>query len=272
MDGSTAWEIPLASAPVAPLVLAHRWLLVPTDDGLTAVRADDGAPGWRREVSGIRTAPAVAGDRIFLSTEDGRIVALRVDNGVVDWEQRIGGKPNSILVADAQLFVGSTDNYLYCLKADTGEVDWSKRTGADVVHRPLVDENNVYFVSLDNVLRALNRGHGVQQWMRALPFRPAWNPVMALDTIVVAGLGLPPRAYFRKDGTPADVLTTDQEGEIAAPLYTFASPSAFGPVILLVTRSTDDATVTASARAIEPPPIAGTNPLAGVTPPAIPRT
>jgi PQQ-like domain len=271
-DGSLAWEIPFTEKLAAPLVFANGWLFAPTPDALVAYRASDGSLVWRRDIAGARASPAVAGDRLYLSLTDGRVVALRVEDGAQVWAEKIGGMPNEILALDTQLFVGSTDNHLYCLKIATGEFDWRKQTGADVLRRPLADEKNVYFVSLDNVLRALNRGHGVQQWMRPLPFRPAWAPIEALDAVVVAGLALPPRAYFFKDGAPADALTTDKTGEIVAPLYTFTSPIGFGPVIVLVTRSlSGEVSVTATSRSIEPPPAPGIGPLPNVIPVLAPK-
>ena len=71
--------------------------------------------------------------------------------------------------------------------AADGRVDWRWRTGGDVIGMPVADERYVYFVSLDNVLRALNMVSGGQQWMRPLPMRPTWGPVKAGATIVVAG-------------------------------------------------------------------------------------
>jgi outer membrane protein assembly factor BamB len=268
-DGSVAWEIPFADTLVAPLVFADGWLFAATPQALLAFQASDGSLIWRRDVGGVRAAPAVSGDRLHVSLDDGRVLALRVKDGETVWEKKLsnGGMPNEILAIETQLFVGSTDNYLYCLKIKNGEIDWQKRTGADVVSRPLADENNVYFVSLDNVLRALNRGHGVQQWMRPLPFRPPWAPIVALDAIVVTGSTLPARAYFLKDGAPGEILETDKPGDIVAPLHAFASPAAFGPMIVLITRSIGgETTVVATSRAIEPPPAPTIAPLGTPTP------
>src|SRR5260370_28435020 len=99
-----------------------------------------------------------------------------------------------------------------------GRVDWRWRTGGDVIGLPVVDDNNVYFVSLDNVLRALDRKTGAQQWLRGLPFRPAWAPVKVGGTIVVAGQALSLRAYKITDGTAA--------GEVAALAEITAAPPA----------------------------------------------
>jgi outer membrane protein assembly factor BamB len=274
-DGSVAWEIPFADTLAAPLVFADGWLFAATPQSLLAFQATDGSLIWRRDLGGVRASPAVSGDRLYVSLDDGRVLALRVKDGETVWERTLStvGMPNEILALETQLFVGSTDNYLYCLKIKNGEIDWRKLTGADVISRPLADEDNVYFVSLDNVLRALNRSHGVQRWMRPLPFRPAWSPIVALDALVVAGPALPARAFFLKDGTPAETLTTEKPGDIVAPLHTFAAPAAFGPVIVLVTRSiSGEASVIATSRDIEPPIAPGIAPLPNLIPMGAPVT
>ena len=86
-------------------------------------------------------------------------------------------------------------------------LDWHWRTGGDVVGKPIADERYVYFVALDNVLRAMNQVSGGQQWMRPLPLRPAWGPIKAGSTIVVSGLLPPLRAYNVKDGVASGTLT-----------------------------------------------------------------
>jgi hypothetical protein len=91
--------------------------------------------------------------------------------------------------------------------AADGRVDWRWRTGGDVIGKPVADDRYVYFVSLDNVLRAMNMVTGGQQWMRPLPMRPAWGAVRAGSTIVVAGQLPPLRAFNIKDGVAAGTLT-----------------------------------------------------------------
>ena len=54
-----------------------------------------------------------------------------------------------------------------------------------MIGKPVADDRYVYYVSLDNVLRAMNQVTGGQQWMRPLPIRPAWGAMKAGSTIVV---------------------------------------------------------------------------------------
>jgi outer membrane protein assembly factor BamB len=204
-DGSIAWELPFAEKLAVRPVFDNGWLIVSTEAGeILAFRAADGHLVWRRDMTSPSHAPpSLAADRIYVSASDGRVVALAVEDGEPLWERRLGGAPNDILALDERLYVGSTDNFFYCLMTEDGRIDWRWRTGGDVIGRPIADEHLVYFVALDNVLRALNLKSGGQLWMRSLPMRPVSGPVRAGSTVLVSGIAAALRAYDVKDGKPA---------------------------------------------------------------------
>jgi outer membrane protein assembly factor BamB len=235
-DGSVDWVKPLPGPVAVPPVWDVGWLVVATKSGgVAAYRASDGALIWQRDIgSPARVAPSLAADRVYVPTEDGRVVALRVESGELVWERRLGGPPSDVLALDDRVYVGSKDNFLYCLLTKNGHVDWRWRTGGDVIGVPAVDAHHVYFVSLDNVLRSLDRVSGVQQWMRALPVRPVWGPLKVVDHLIVGGQANALQAYNAKDGTPAG--TIDGGAEIAAPPRLVEDPDSKLPTILVVTR------------------------------------
>jgi len=208
-DGSVAWQIPFPDTLAVPPVWDNGWLIVASKGGeIGALRASDGQVIWRRDLkSPAHARPALAADRVYIPTSDNRIVALRVATGEPVWERRFGGAPNEILALANRVFVGSEDNFFYCVMAEDGRVDWRWRTGGDVIGTPVADERYVYFVALDNVLRALNLVSGGQQWMRPLPMRPAWGPVRAGSTIVVAGQSATLLAFNVKDGVATGTVT-----------------------------------------------------------------
>src|SRR3954469_4796392 len=208
-DGSLAWELPLADKLAVPPVWDNGWLILALATGqIRALRATDGDQIWSRDLaSPAHALPALASDRVYVPTTDHRIVALNVEDGEPIWERRLGGAANEILALDDRLYAGSLDNFFYCVMTEDGRVDWRWRTGGDVIGKPIADDHAVYFVALDNVLRAMNLVSGGQRWMRPLPIRPAWGPVMAGSTIVVAGQTPPLRAYNVKDGVAAGTLT-----------------------------------------------------------------
>ena len=169
----------------------------------STARSSGAAISSRRRTPVRRSPPIASTSRL----NDGRVVALRVETGEPIWEQRLGGAPNDILALDDRLYAGSKDNFFYCLMTEDGRVDWRWRTGADVVGRPSPTSGRVYFVSLDNVLRAINHSNGVQQWMRPLPFRPGLAAAESRRiTVVVAGLAGSARAFNMKDGMAAGEL------------------------------------------------------------------
>jgi outer membrane protein assembly factor BamB len=251
-DGSEAWRAPVPE----PLAVRPVWdsgrLVVATKSGMMlGYRATDGQLVWQTDVqSAPHAAPTIAGDRLYVPTTDSRIVALQVTDGTALWERRVGGLPNDILSADDRLFVGSTDDFFYCLMAKDGRIDWRWRTGADVIGVPAADAQRVYFVSLDNVLRALNKVSGGQYWMRALPLRPISGPALAGGTLVVAGQSRTVKTFSVKDG----VATADINAgaEVAAPPRALPAVAGF-PQLLIVTRDlVKGAAVTLSVRSIEP--------------------
>ena len=115
------------------------------------------------------------------------IVALQIESGEPIWERRLGGAANDILALDDRLYAGSQDNFFYCvMAADGGSTGAGEPAATSSAGRSPTTATST-FVSLDNVLRAMNLVTGGQQWMRPLPIRPAWGPAKAGSTIIVAG-------------------------------------------------------------------------------------
>jgi len=252
-DGSIAWQLPFADKVAVGPVWDNGWLIVATDQGeVLAFRGVDGYLLWRHGLeSPAHARPALAEDRVYVPTSDGRIVALHVETGERQWERRLGGPPNDVLALTERLYVGSQDNFFYCLMTKDGRVDWKWRTGGDVIGLPIVDKDRVYFVALDNVLRALDRKSGVQQWMRPLAIRPAWGPVAAGSTVLVAGLTPSVRGFEMKDGAPAGDLPAT--GQLAGAPYAFEDRPLQRPMVLVISLDiAKGASAALAARSFEP--------------------
>lgn len=250
-DGQAAWKVPVAEPPAVPLVWDTGWLIAATSAGtILALRAADGTLVWQRSLgSAAHAPPSLDVERVYVPLVDGRLVALRLDSGALAWQRKLAGAPNEVLALDERLYVGSNDNRFYCLRTGDGEVLWRWVTGGDVVGMPIVDERRVYFVSLDNVLRGLDRHSGAQRWKRALPLRPAYGIVRAGDVVLVGGLSSTISAFNLRDGTPAGQIVAS--GELAAAPHVF--PFGTLPGATLVAQDiSKGAIVTALVRSIEP--------------------
>jgi outer membrane protein assembly factor BamB len=250
-DGSIAWQLPFTETLRVPLLWDTGWLIAATTTGsVLALRATDGHLLWRYEPGvPVHARPSFEGDRLYVPLDDSRLVALRADTGEPVWERHLGGAPNEILAVGNRVYVGSNDNFFDCVRAADGVVDWRWRTGGDVLGQPIVDEHKVYFVSMDNVVRGLDRNSGAQRWKRALPLRPTRGLVRAGDALLVTGASPKLSAFYLKDGTPAGDIAA--AGELAASPYVTQSGAL--PLVTLITHDiVKGIVVSAVVRSIEP--------------------
>lgn len=233
-DATVMWETDLGAAVSAPLIWNTGWLVALLESGdIVVLRGADGLEFWRHHVAaGLDVRPSVAGNELFLPVSDGRILAFDLGTGQLLWERSLAGSPQEILPLD-DLFVGATDNYFYRLSRADGKMRWRWRTGGDIVGRAVVDERQVIFVSLDNILRALDRDSGVQQWRRPLTGRPNSGPQIVDEMVLVSGLSPVLRAFNTREGRQVGVLTGP--GEFAAPPHVVQPPSLLAPGLVVMT-------------------------------------
>ncbi len=231
--GRARWSIPLEAPLSAPLVWNAGWLIAAFDTQiLLALRAETGETIWRQRMdSGIPVTPSLAGDRMYVSLDSGSVVALSLMSGAAVWEQRLDGAPSRILPLD-DLFVGATDNHFYRLSRVDGSIKWDWRTGGDIVGLPAVDETRVYFSSLDNMLWALNRKSGVQQWRQPLVARPTAGPSHTGDLLVLGGMSQHLRFFDPVTGVRFGYITAPSE--LAFPPLSL-STATDGPLLITVT-------------------------------------
>jgi len=226
-DGSARWRLGVEGRVKSPMLWDHGWLIAVTEAGTAmAIRANDGQVIWQKPLGAVMSVvPALGVNRAYFALDDGRVVARQLATGEPIWERRLGGKPAEILVLEDRLFVGATDNILYCLAVKDGSVKWRWRAGADVVGQPAADHATVYFVSLDHMMRALNRHNGRQRWRQFLSTRPSGGP-LPFDgtTLLVAGVAAEVWAYRPKDGAleadvsaPAELAAPPHAGRLSTP-------------------------------------------------------
>jgi outer membrane protein assembly factor BamB len=233
--GSVVWRTTV-NAPTAPLLVRSGWVIVAAERSLIALRATDGRELWRRDVGSIEVRPAIDGDVLYVSLADG-VGAFDLQSGASRWMRRLGGKPGEPLAIGGRVYVGAADKYFYSLDATSGRVDWPMRTGAEPRGRAAADDDHVYFVSMDNLLRAVDRGHGALRWKQGLPFRPAAGPVVLGGSVTVAGPASSLPVFSAHDGRPLERV--ELGGKLAALPALLQLPEG-KPAIAAVTGSLED--------------------------------
>jgi outer membrane protein assembly factor BamB len=201
-SGEPKWTLNFSDKITVPPVCDTETAFVSTATGhITAVQPIEGIGLWRQSLGApIRSAPALSRDRIFAALDDKRLVSIDRRNGAKLWERSLPALSTGVWAALDRVCLGSVDNYLYCFGATNGEVAFQFQTGADLVGAPAGDEELLYFVSLDNVLRAVFRRSGNLKWKQPLPARPTIGPVTLGDAVMVAGLAPGGTAVLRAFG------------------------------------------------------------------------
>ena len=251
--GVEAWRVTLNEPLAAPVTCHNGWLVATTSasGSVLAYRASDGALMWRQDLDApTHASVAIADNRVYVPMQDSRIIALQVDTGEPVWEHRLGGPPNDILATADFVYAGSTDNFFYALRVRDGTIAWRWPTGGDVVGRPVADKRLVYFVSFDNVLRALDKNTGNLRWKRPLSFRPTRGLVVMGDAVIASGISRAASAFWMKDGAPLGNLAGAGD-ELAAQPHPVTGEGF--PIVVLTSRDLDRGTVVSTwTRGIEP--------------------
>jgi len=242
--GQERWRTPFEGAMTAPLVAAGMrgsdLLLATVENGrVIAFAADDGRTLWTRDLgASSRFAPALDGTRAFFALDDSRAVAVRVADGRVEWEQRLEGMLNQPSFTRDRVFIGSNTNLLFALDNVNGRLAWRWKTGGDVIGTSGDAKGGAYYASLDNVLRAVNRGNGNQRWIKEIPTRPLLPPqtfgdgVMYEEIVVLTGVTSEIDAFAAKTGAAVGMYMPPSDLQGAPLIDPVLKPYRVGMVVI----------------------------------------
>jgi outer membrane protein assembly factor BamB len=203
--GGALWSAETGSLTAPPLVHGG-WVVTAATGNLSVFRATDGSAVWQRNLGSIEFRPAIDGDFLFVPLVEGPLLCLNLQTGETVWERPLGGSPGEPMAIAGKVYAGAADKFFYVLDAENGDILWSLRVGAAPRGRAAVDQDHIYLVALDNMLRALDRGHGAIRWRKGLKYRPAEGPSIISGGIVVPG-AVATLTVFAPDGSSLTDLT-----------------------------------------------------------------
>jgi outer membrane protein assembly factor BamB len=259
-SGAIQWRTPLPGALGAPLYWDTGWLIASTQGGeLAALRANDGELVWRQAVGApVSVTPVPANDALYVPLTDGRVVCVELASGTPRWEYKIDGRVTGLVVVDNQLIAGATSNQLVAINIHSGRFAQRWRVGADPVGAATADEKHIYFVALDNVLRAVDRRNGNLRWMQPVPSRPSGGPLLVDDVVLVPFVSTALAAFGAADGKPA--FSISAAGELAGQPHLRANAPLTGARLITLSR---EGRLQGFGQQIEAPPV-GLDALPGV--------
>lgn len=140
----------------------------------------------------LAAAPVVANGRVYTIDTDATVRAFDARNGGEVWSTRFGTEIDGeaalfgggVSISGDRLYVTNGVGYVGALDAATGSVLWKVRPGPPLRGAPTIANNNVYVLSQDNQIYALNMADGSSEW----------NVAGALQTSGVFGVAAPASA------------------------------------------------------------------------------
>jgi outer membrane protein assembly factor BamB len=271
--GDTRWRVSYEERMIAPLTAAEMMirkdpgakpfpipvLIALFDKGMAAAfDARNGRVYWSQPLGApTHFAPASDGVRAFFALDDSRVVALSLADGRVEWEQKLEGMLNQPSFTRDRVFVGSNTNLLFALDNANGRLAWRWKTGGDVIGTSGDTKGGAYYASLDNVLRAVNRGNGNQRWIKEIPTRPQLPPqtfgdgMMYEEIVVLTGVTSEIDAFAAKTGAAVGMYMPPSDLQGAPLIDPVLKP--YGVAMVVITRDGRAIGLTSSAMLLPEP-------------------
>ena len=120
----------------------------------------------------LAAAPVYAHGRIFTMDSEAVVHAINPENGATIWETQIKGQASSsrtrfgggVSYDNGRLYATNGAGYAAALDADKGAILWTVRPGGPLRGAPTIANDNVYVITQDNQMFALNPADGATRW------------------------------------------------------------------------------------------------------------
>jgi outer membrane protein assembly factor BamB len=120
----------------------------------------------------LAAAPIVAEGKLFVMDTRAVVRAIDPQTGATLWESQVRGqaKGNGILFgggvsyANGRLYATNGEGFAVAMDAKNGGIVWSVRPGGPLRGAPTIANDNVYVVTQDNQMFALNPADGKIRW------------------------------------------------------------------------------------------------------------
>ncbi|MFN3387874.1 MAG: PQQ-binding-like beta-propeller repeat protein [Allosphingosinicella sp.] len=163
----------------------------------------------------LAASPVVADGKVFTIDTQGVVRAFSADSGATVWSSQVRGDnaPSSVLFGggvtydNGRLYATNGAGYAAALDANSGAIAWMVRPGGPLRGAPTVANDNVYVVTQDNQMFALNPADGAVRWTGAGAVELAGvfgtaAPAAAQGTVVAGFSSGELHAYRYENGQP----------------------------------------------------------------------
>ncbi len=204
--GEREWTLGVERPARGRMITQGPLLMAALEGGeLIAVHLERREIVWRRSVAPSDLVSMTADAQgVYFATADSRLVSVNLSDGADRWDRSLNGGLSEVVVDRDRLFVGSTTRSFWSLDARTGRDKswtWNGIIFGGAIIGAAVQGDKIYVVSWDNIVRALDRDNGAQQWKEPVT-RPLFPPRVLNGIVAVVGVS-PTLSTFRADnGSP----------------------------------------------------------------------
>ncbi|HEY3311497.1 MAG TPA: PQQ-binding-like beta-propeller repeat protein [Anaerolineales bacterium] len=151
----------------------------------------DGKKVWSQKLdNGIVGSPGILDGTLYVGTLSGNLYALDSATGNQKWVKMLDGGIWGTPVSDGtNVYVGTVLNKagkFFALNASTGQVAWSKDDEGSITAGPLVNADQIIYVTEAGKIQALDK-NGSPKWQSIIENAKLYTPpVLAGDLILIA--------------------------------------------------------------------------------------
>jgi outer membrane protein assembly factor BamB len=186
-DGTVLWRIAIETGWLSPQALVNGTLYAVTQEGVSAINAQNGEVRWRYETPMSPGGPLVVADHLlYVGTlgsvdhpEQSRVYALEADTGTLCWLHPMGNGYVGAVIHDDSIYVSSRDQHLYALEKHNGSLRWKYRFDHPTFHTATI-VGNVVYINIHGAY-ALNSADGTLLWHKDLKW---CTPSVVVDGVV----------------------------------------------------------------------------------------
>ena len=161
----------------------------------------------------LAAEPVVADGRVYTIDTRANVRAFNADSGVQVWSTQVRGEnsPSETLFGggvaydSGRIYATNGSGDAAALDASTGAILWTVKPGGPLRGAPTIGNENVYVISQDNQLYALNAANGETRWTGSGSFEQAGvfgsaAPAFAQSTVVAGFSSGELNAYRYENG------------------------------------------------------------------------
>ena len=165
-DGKTKWKYATdGGIPGKPAVFENNLYLGSEDKRLHVISTRSGKVVWTHYTDGpVRGSPRIAEGHVFIGSDDGHLHAVSLTSGRLSWKVDVGSPVRSTpFVGSEYVYFGSEAGDFTCLNF-RGDARWRYKAKRAITSSPNLQENVVFFGSMDGTIYALDANSGWVVW------------------------------------------------------------------------------------------------------------